>query len=416
MSTTVILIATTAAAWLLTTIWRRAISAPKVDVPYLAFEGDNSAGRYIAEGASLLAQGYAKLIQPMEEVVAKAYEKEMPPCPDWTSINPYHLIAQSFARIATRVLVGPELCEGRWLTLSRDYTNSLTKAPGIPSVLAVLKYRREAAEILRPVLEARMAELDNRVTSTSSGKGRRVSGEHEDAIQWLLEEFRARGKKLTPDTLAQSIFVIMTAAIDSTSSTALWMLFDLLDHPDSLAEIREEIARVKGGDRTFVWTRQALGELRVLDSLMRESLRVHSITQITVERMAAQPFTFKDGLHIPKYSQLAFPRFPHGLDPDVVHPDPQTFDYKRHLKKRTGDDATKFHFASASEDTLAWGVGVHACSGRFLAQEALKLIFVQLLSRYEIKYDKQPAPDKMMGFFCAPDMSATIFVKEAAWV
>lgn len=256
----------------------------------------------------------------MQEVVAKAYDKEMPPCSgkyiscrrlsvfasptadtaqpiDWKSINPYHLLAQNFARIATRVMVGPELCEGRWLTLSRDYINSVTKAPGVvrhkypawlrwvakyvePSVHAVLKYRREGAELLRPVLEARIAELDNAAPQTAGGKERHER-KHEDAIQWLLEEFRARGKKPTPDDIAQSIFVIMTAAIDSTSSTALWMLFDLLDHPDALAEIREEILRVSGGSADFAWTRQALGELRVLDSFMRESLRVHSFTQST---------------------------------------------------------------------------------------------------------------------------------------
>lgn len=216
---------------------------------------------------------------------------------DWTLINPRQLIAQSFARIATRVLVGPELCEGRWLTLSRDYINSVIKAPGVvrhkyphwlrwvakyiePSVHAVLKYRREGAELLRPVLEARIAELGNTAPQTGGGKERHER-QHEDAIQWLLEEFRARGKELTPDALAQNIYVIMTAAIDSTSSTALWMLFDLLDYPTAMADIRAEILRVSGGSAEFVWTRQALGELRVLDSFMRESLRVHSFTQST---------------------------------------------------------------------------------------------------------------------------------------
>ncbi|KAK3291049.1 cytochrome P450 [Chaetomium fimeti] len=372
-----------------------------------------------------------KLIQPMQEVVAKAYDKEMPACSDWTSINPYHLIAQNFARIATRVMVGPELCEGRWLTLSRDYINSVTKAPGVvrhkyhpwlrwvakyvePSVHAVLKYRREGAELLRPVLEARIAELDSTAPRTLGGKERHER-QHEDAIQWLLEEFRARGKKPTPDAVAQSIYVIMTAAIDSTSSTALWMLFDLLDHPDAMAEIREEILRVSGGSADFAWTRQALGELRVLDSFMRESLRVHSFTQITVERMAAVPFTFKDGLHIPRFSQLAFPRYPYGMDSDL-NPDPKTFYYKRHLKKRTGEDAAKFHFASVSDDTLAWGTGMHACPGRFLAQEALKLIFLRLVSRYDIKHDgeKRPGPDRMMGLFMGPDSSANILVKEVS--
>ena len=128
--------------------------------------------------------------------------------------------------------------------------------------------------------------------------------------------------------------------------------------------------------------------------------------------MAAEPFTFKDGLHIPQFSQLAFPRYPYGMDADV-NPDPETFDYKRHLRRRVGEDnATKFHFASVSDDTLAWGTGVHACPGRFLAQESLKLIFANLVARYEFRFDKVPGPDRMRGLFCGADASATAFFRE----
>lgn len=349
----------------------------------------------------------------------------MPPCPqDLISLNPYPLLAQIFARVAAFVLVGPELSQdsGRWLSLSRDYVDAVTKAPVVVrqkyhpllrwtakyfdhSVKTVLKYRAEGAELLRPTLEKRTAELD-----------RGQAGGHHDAVQWLIEEFRANQKKLTPDTLAQALFVIMTAAIDSTSATALWMVFDLLQNPDALTEIREEICRVKDSsqkpdEKEFAWTRQSLGELRVLDSFMRESLRMHSFTQITVERMAVQPYTFKDGLYLPQETQVAFARYPYGLDPDV-NEDPEKFDYKRHVKKRVGEDTTKFHFSSVSDDTLAWGPGMHACPGRFFAQEALKLIFVNLVTRYEVKFDTAPGKDMMMGMFMAPDVGGTILVRE----
>lgn len=61
MAATLILIAATAAVWLLVVIWRRAISVPKINARYFAFEGDNSATRYIAEAGSLLTQGYEKV-------------------------------------------------------------------------------------------------------------------------------------------------------------------------------------------------------------------------------------------------------------------------------------------------------------------------------------------------------------------
>jgi hypothetical protein len=58
MTTTLILIAATAATWLLATIWRRVVDVPKVNITYFAFERDNSATRYIAEAGTLLARGY----------------------------------------------------------------------------------------------------------------------------------------------------------------------------------------------------------------------------------------------------------------------------------------------------------------------------------------------------------------------
>jgi len=370
-----------------------------------------------------------QLITPMQEMVVKSFEIEMPPCKEWTSISLYDFIAQAFSRTGTRVLVGPDLCEGRWPSLARSYAFSIFNSPEVvrrrysprlrwlakyfdPTVKAVLKYRREGAELLRPVIQARLAELNSNTAFTDTEKGNRVSSSHhQDAIQWLIEDFRAKGREITPDRLVQSLFMIMTASVDSTSSTALWVLFDIIEHPEALAEIREEITRVTGGDNEFVWTRQSLRDLRVMDSVMRESQRLHSVTQITGSRVAAKDYTFKDGLHIPKGCQVTFARIPYGLDSDV-NPNPDKFDYRRHLDKRVGDDATKFHFASVSDDTLAWGTGIHACPGRFMAQEAMKLVFVRLLDRYDIKYDKPPGSDRLIGLSSVPDVTATVFVRE----
>lgn len=92
---------------------------------------------------------------------------------------------------------------------------------------------------------------------------------------------RQRGKKLSADELVQNVFIIMVASIHSTAMIALSILFDLLDHPESVREIRAEIARVKSDQlpSSGAWTRQGLAELRVLESFMRETLRVHSFTQ-----------------------------------------------------------------------------------------------------------------------------------------
>jgi hypothetical protein len=89
----------------------------------------------------------------------------------------------------------------------------------------------------------------------------------------------AYGNTLTPDQLAQDLFDIMTTSIHSTSSACLAILFDMLEHPNALSDITQEILQIQGKLQGGVWTRKALGDLRLLDSFMRESARVHALTQ-----------------------------------------------------------------------------------------------------------------------------------------
>lgn len=68
----------------------------------------------------------------------------------------------------------------------------------------------------------------------------------------------------------------MFASMHGTSFIALQSLFSLLGTPGALTEIREEIERVAKNELkdSPVWTRHALGELRTMDSFMKETLRM----------------------------------------------------------------------------------------------------------------------------------------------
>lgn len=72
-----------------------------------------------------------------------------------------------------------------------------------------------------------------------------------------------------------------------TSTIGYSVLLNLLAHPAARAEIKDEIQRVKENELggSSVWTRHSLGELRLLDSFMRETLRVNPFTE-------GRPFTF----------------------------------------------------------------------------------------------------------------------------
>ncbi|KAJ2980388.1 hypothetical protein NUW58_g6955 [Xylaria curta] len=111
------------------------------------------------------------LIEPMQTLCFQAAEKEMPAYPDWTSVVLYPKILELFSHMSARVMVGPELCEA-WPAVSMKYITRVLAAQGAirkryypalywtayylnPEVALVNEARREAAELVRPVLEAR---------------------------------------------------------------------------------------------------------------------------------------------------------------------------------------------------------------------------------------------------------------------
>ena len=139
---------------------------------------------------------------------------------------------------------------------------------------------------------------------------------------------------------------------------------------------------------------------------------------MTVQRVVVQGHRFKDGFFLPAGALMSYPSYQYSLDGDI-HANPQVFDAKRHLNKRHNQDSSKFHFASTSDDTLNWGAGSHACPGRFLAREIIKLIYVQLITNYEMMYPdegtKRPKPDMPRNFMIMPDVTAEVLFKKMAF-
>ncbi|KAI1171802.1 cytochrome P450 [Nemania sp. FL0916] len=495
-------------AWLLRkSMTKHEAQLNKLKLPYVQFDGDNSADRYVIETEAILSKGYtdytskglpfsmrnpndvstpmvilpvkyldelrwlperrmsfwryidkqsiltqiggpgineevvlaarsgmnralAYLIEPLNQACLAACAKEVPSCPEWTSILPYPLIIKIFAGMSACAMVGPELggLDSEWQSLSMRFVEAALSAPGVvrasyptwlywlsqytnKGVKTMFKLQTRASELLTPVLQARIA-----ATEELKSKGRKIKGQrkYEDGVQWLRDAHTSRGKTPTPVQLARDLFVMMTASIHSTSGAGLCMIFDLIEHPEVLPDIQEEITRVQSANP--VWTRQALGELRLLDSFMRESARVHALTQYTaVQRIPTESWTFKDGLTIPAGTTLAFPSYHHNFDPEV-HSNPEMFDPKRHLRKRQEIQNThKFHFASAGSDMMNWGSGRHACPGRFFAQESLKLMMIHLLTRYEFRHtDDEKAVPRFISrnLFTVPNPALPILIRE----
>ncbi|KAI0160718.1 cytochrome P450 [Xylariaceae sp. FL1272] len=379
-------------------------------VPHVDIDGAKSAARYVAETGRLIERGYndycekglpfsiPNLLEPSSPLVVlpMKYLNEVAYAPQsklssieylakWTPVMPYMTLMSMFARMGARMLVSPNLCT-QWASLSAEYLPVFTKATRSvranyhPSLRWIAKYVDEDVKAVRKI-RGQAAEL------------------------------------LRP--LAQNLFVMTVASTDQTSMIALWLLFELIDHPESMAEIKAEIIEVQGGEDQ-VWTRKKLGELRVLDSFMTETMRVHSPVQISPNyetnfQSNHQPRSYEtldsQRRPLPKGTTISFPTYQYTLDAEL-HQDPSTFDPKRHLRKRNEIDTAKFH-CSSTADSLVWGSGLHACPRRFIVQASLKLVFVHLLMNYEFRFpDKgkiRPSPDISAGIMMAPDMDSCMY-------
>ena len=133
-----------------------------------------------------------------------------------------------------------------------------------------------------------------------------------------------------------------------------------------------------------------------------------------MQRRALKDCTFSDGLRIPAGTSIFLPSRLLGHDPDL-HLDAVKFDATRWKRMREEGDASKFHFASLQDDMLPWGSGPHACPGRFMVQEVLKVIFIHLVTKYDVKYSdgvESRPPDFQQNTDSMPNLMTVLLFKE----
>ncbi|KAL3471356.1 cytochrome P450 [Aspergillus californicus] len=131
-----------------------------------------------------------------------------------------------------------------------------------------------------------------------------------------------------------------------------------------------------------------------LDSFIKESQRLNPLSLVAFERKAKATLTLTDGTSVPKGSFIAAPAYHVGIDPEIYEM-PAEFDGLRFCKLRskdqTGERGSKFRYDAPSEAHLHFGLGRHACPGRFLAGLLTKLVLGYVALNYDIPL---PHPNK----------------------
>lgn len=328
------------------------------------------------------------------------------------------------------MFLGEKICrDPEWLRITTEYTTNSFKAceelPAWPTILhpivvpflgSTKKVQRDlqgARDIIRPVLKER-----EKIKEAASREAKPLPV-YNDALEWM--EQTSRGEPYDP---AAAQLLLSTFAMHTTADMITQAVFDLLEKDKLIHELREEVIAVLSQEG---WKKTALNKLNLMDSFLKESQRLkplnYSETRIllqeaiftnysaTLRRIAEQNVELKDGTKIAKGTSLFVP-----CDwqwDENFYERPETFDPYRFLKTRQKPGTEhRAQLIVPAPEHLGFGLGMHACPGRFIATNSIKIALCHILLKYDIKLPEGSIPKKRRhGGLIQADQEAEIMVR-----
>ncbi|OHW90612.1 cytochrome p450 [Colletotrichum incanum] len=204
-----------------------------------------------------------------------------------------------------------------------------------------------------------------------------------DTLRWLDEVAAEKGQ---PIDVVMGQLAINLAAVHTSASLLVSVIFNLAARPELAQELRNEIASNIGSGE-FSWSEVAkkdqLRSLRLMDSVLKETQRFHAPNVIVMKRATVAPTTLSNGTRIPAGVTVGVPVS--WMAHPSIYERGQEYDGHRYLRLQDNapNDSGRWSFVTTSNAHWGFGHGSHACPGRFFASVELKIVLVHLLMAYE---------------------------------
>ncbi|KAK0645168.1 Ent-kaurene oxidase [Lasiodiplodia hormozganensis] len=362
-----------------------------------------------------LMHALSSIIPDLIDETLYSLDAEVGTSPEWVNLPMYPVASKVVTRVANRMMVGLALCRNdEFLHYSGAFTKATFDAAAVlrnlpemmkPLLMRFMTDHRQQQAIARkylvPIIRQRIAVMERKTAEKAKLPN--------DSVTWLLE--LTPPEKRDPEILLQRLIHINVTSIHAPAVTLTECIYDLCRHPEIHEELRTEIDKVLGNNSSgSAWTKANVDRLVKLDSFIRESARMTPMSAVKMERLAIQDFRFSDGTLIPKGTCIGVISHGRHMDENLL-PKATEFDAFRFARMRTQPQMENMYtFAQASPDNLLFGLGRHACPGRHFASVLLKIVLVEVLVQYDIKFiEGRPLPQgKWTQKFRNPDMQASI--------
>ncbi|KAF4999917.1 hypothetical protein FGRMN_2155 [Fusarium graminum] len=300
--------------------------------------------------------------------------------------------------MSSRVFMGESLCrDDEWVRTSSEYTVQAFNSGDI-----LRTHPRWSRPFVHWFLPSYWV-LQRRKVIEAKARAQGKPSPFDDSIAWFEKEGSKCHPALTQISLTQ-------VAIHTTTDLLMETLFNIAQHPDLFQPLREEIIQVLS---TEGLKKAALQNLKLMDSVLKESQRLRPVLLGVFRRLAMADITLPNGDIIKKGERIVCDTT-HMWNSDY-YKEATKFDAYRYVRAREASEHAQHahpHLVSTSFDHMGFGHGNHACPGRFFAANELKIALCHMLLKYDwkLKDGVRPKPSGF-GMSYLPDLQAKLLVR-----
>ncbi|GKZ68719.1 hypothetical protein AnigIFM50267_003461 [Aspergillus niger] len=353
------------------------------------FDGLDHEGIFLEVINKKITQGLGQLTTPLSRETIAVLNEKLPDSGEWLPFTFAQEIPHIVARLSSLVFLGEKICRDKqWLDVSVNYTiHAFVAARDLrlyPTVLRPFVHWflsstrrtrqdiRVASAIINREVEKRKLIREGKLPEEDPPRT------HADTLDWFEEVAAGR-----PLDLAVAQVGLSLAAIHTTSNLLTNIMYDLTAYPEHIQPLRDEIKAIISEDGGLKKT--SLTKMKMMDSVLKESQRMHPAGVAFINRVAMGDITLSDGTRIPKGASIAVSA--HNMEDETLYPNAKTYDGFRFYKKRQEPgNEHRFQFVTTSPEHLGFGHGMHACPGRFFASNEVKILLIHFLMRYDWKF------------------------------
>ncbi|KDP39287.1 hypothetical protein JCGZ_01044 [Jatropha curcas] len=242
----------------------------------------------------------------------------------------------------------------------------------------LLRAHKETDKLFQNIIDEHRARKASRAKSGAKN-------EEEDIIDVLLQAQSEEELEypITDDNIKAVIMDVLSGGTDTSATTVVWAMSELLKNPDVMKRVQTEVRQVFS-KKGYV-DEESIGELHYLKAVVKETMRLHP-TGAVLTRECREDCVI-NGYDIPYKSRIIINAWALGRDPDYW-PEAERFNPDRFLNSSIDYKGKHFEF-------LPFGAGRRICPGILFGISNVQFPLARLLYHFDWKLPNGMRPEDL---------------------